>query len=161
MEVDLTLEQNLRIFVGDNEEYYERKWNKEYSWNWVAFFFTFFWLGYRKMFKQIIILISLFTLLDVIIYFLDTEDATATSLIFGFIFSLIYGFIGNSLYKKKAEKTIINIKRINYSEDNEEKEIAKKGGTSIAGIFGAIGLIILYFIISSLIYGLLNAILYY
>lgn len=37
----------LAEFVGGKKrDFYLKKWNKDNSWNWAAFFLTFLWLGY-------------------------------------------------------------------------------------------------------------------
>src|SRR5699024_746054 len=59
-------------FVGKNYQYYKFKWSKSddpsrsISWNWSAFIFGIFWLGYRKMYKQIFILIGIFLASDLL-----------------------------------------------------------------------------------------------
>jgi hypothetical protein len=50
------IDDNLRLFVGRNREYYFTKWSgmmrrhSAFSWNWAALLFGPFWLVYRKMY---------------------------------------------------------------------------------------------------------------
>src|SRR5690625_6703993 len=54
-----TFEEDLMLFVDQNSDYYKKKWDntdpkkKGFSFNAGGFFFTFFWLGYRKMYKLV------------------------------------------------------------------------------------------------------------
>ncbi|WP_176215242.1 DUF2628 domain-containing protein [Cytobacillus gottheilii] len=151
------MNEKLKAFVGHDryEDYYKGKWQKEYSWNWVAFFFTVPWLGYRKMFGQIFAIVALYLITDFIFYLTADEDTIdLLGAIIGLIVSFIYGFLGNKMYKNKAEKTITHISKLNYSEDDELNEISKKGGASSGGIFTSIGIYILYFLASLVLYNI-------
>lgn len=158
------MNDKLKAFVGHDryEEYYKGKWQKEYSWNWVAFFLTIPWLGYRKMFGQVFAIVAIYLVIDFSLYFATNQEAIDRfSVIISLAVSLIYGFLGNKMYKNKAEKTISHVSRFNYSEDDELNEIGKKGGASVGGIFASIGIYILYFIASVALYGILNFIFFY
>lgn len=158
------MNDKLKAFVGYDryEEYYKGKWNKEYSWNWVAFFFTIPWLGYRKMFGQIFAIVGVYLVIDFALYFSTNEEAIDPfSAIVSLVVSFIYGFLGNKVYKNKAEKTISHVSKFNYGENDELNEITKKGGTSVGGIFASIGIYILYFIAVMALYAILNFIFFY
>src|SRR5690625_7626073 len=61
-------------FVDKNQSYYSNKWNKmpkkgkDVSFNLAAFFFTLFWLGYRKMYMNVLYISLLFLGLDIVLY---------------------------------------------------------------------------------------------
>ena len=59
-----SIEQNdLEKFVGKNSDYYVRKFEEmqitgnKISWNWPAFFISGYWMLYRKMYIQALIMI--------------------------------------------------------------------------------------------------------
>ena len=103
------MQSALEAFVERNIEYYEEKWKNEYSWNWAAFFLTFLWLGYRKMYGVIFGFVGLNLLIDFISYFVTHEiysstSSTIMSIIFFIIPSTVLGYTGNYFYTRQAEK---------------------------------------------------------
>lgn len=147
--VDFTL---LKQFVGeDKEHYYMNKWSKgDRSWNWAAFFLSFFWLGYRKMYKPIFIAIILFLIFDFVILFLPIDETYANSGI-GIAIGMTMGFWGNYFYRNHAIKKIASIQR-QYGHNPEliQHEIKLQGGTSWLGAFGAVGLFFVYILLTFL-----------
>ncbi|WP_339161230.1 DUF2628 domain-containing protein [Siminovitchia sp. FSL H7-0308] len=150
----------LEAFVERNIEYYEEKWKNEYSWNWAAFFLTFLWLGYRKMYGVIFGFVGLNLLIDFILYFVtheiySTTSSTIMSIIFFIIPSTVLGYTGNYFYKRQAEKNIIYLNKLNYDTSESMSELRKKGGVSSIGLMLAIKIMMMYYFLSQIMYVIL------
>src|SRR5699024_714473 len=69
-----TFVEDMYTFVGTNQSYYETKWGEmegrrhHISWNFAAFFFTIFLLGYRKMFREVFIFSLILMAINLSIY---------------------------------------------------------------------------------------------
>src|SRR5690625_6047559 len=67
-------EEDLMLFVDQNSDYYKKKWDntdpkkKGFSFNAGGFFFTFFWLGYRKMYELVFFISLSFLAIDAFLY---------------------------------------------------------------------------------------------
>ncbi|MRS02350.1 DUF2628 domain-containing protein [bacterium] len=92
----------IRAFVGNNSDYYIKKFStftktgieKFFpTWNWSAFCFTFIWMVYRKMYVQAVITFVFFCLPGINI-----------------ILHIVAGVAGNYLYYKHAKKKILEIR---------------------------------------------------
>lgn len=144
-ENDPTFEEDLMLFVDQNSNYYKRKWENMdpkkngFSFNAGAFFLTFFWLGYRKMYKLVFFISLGFLAIDAILYvvgyqyqldsFIDPVDraiGTATS--------ALLGFYGNMLYKKHAEKKVLEIRDTISNPIDRETKLKKQGGRAFRGV---------------------------
>jgi len=140
-----TFEEDLMLFVDQNSDYYKKKWDntdpkkKGFSFNAGGFFFTFFWLGYRKMYKLVFFISLAFLAIDAFLYvigyqyqldsFIDPVDraiGTATS--------ALLGFYGNMLYKKHAEKKVLEIREATTHSPDKEIELKKQGGRAFSGV---------------------------
>lgn len=143
-------DQLLGLFVGDEKSgYYLPRWHSQSktSWNWPAFLFLWFWLGYRKMYSHLFILLGIFICFDIISFYLGSESNPI-----GITLGVIYGIFGNYFYFNHAKKKISRIKSRHTSELDIETEVIRQGRTSILGIFNAFGLLLLYVLISAFIY---------
>lgn len=139
------LENLLELFVGPNKrEYYSRKWTKDHSWNWAAFFLTLFWLGYRKMYVPIIITVVLFLGIDILALLFELKYTDSI----GIVTSVFFGFTGNMLYKEYANKKINKLKLQSDSYQILERNVVSSGGTSWNGVFITLGIFVLYIIIN-------------
>ncbi|MCQ6274724.1 DUF2628 domain-containing protein [Bacillus sp. V3B] len=139
-------EQLLRTFIGEKkEDYYVTKWAKgDRSWNWAAFFLTFFWSGYRKMFKPIIWAIVIFLIIDLVVLLFGIDDTMVNSAI-GIGMAMSFGLSGNYFYRQHAIKTIANIMdKHPHNEAAVRNEIRLQGGASWKGALGSVGLWIVY-----------------
>ena len=115
-------EELLKAFIGSN---YEKITNRQF--NFAGFFFTMFYMFYRKMFLYSVLLFLVnLVVLNVI-----------NNLIVILVFNIVVGLFVNKLYIYYANKKIAKIKFQNSEKDvNELKEIcATKGGTSVGNIF--------------------------
>lgn len=112
----------LKSFIGNN---YEKITTRPF--NFAGFFFTTFYMFYRKMFgySLLVFLLNL-VVLNVINNFAVTM-----------VFNVIVGLIVNKIYLSYAKKKIAIIKANNSQKSPEElKNIcASKGGTSVGNIF--------------------------
>lgn len=149
----------LGVFIGESKKYkYLTKFGMriyddscinlprraKLSWNWSAFFGGVLWMGYRKMYLELVVLSTLFMLPNLIFSDIsDTQDTLMTA-----SYWLVLGLLSNSLYFAKCKREITRIKNLNLSLYDELEVLKHKGGTSVAGIF--ISAIIL--IIASVIY---------
>jgi hypothetical protein len=101
------------------------------SWNWSAFFGGVLWMGYRKMYFELIVF-SILTLLPYLIFpkISDNADAIITALCW-----IFFGLMSNSLYYSSCKRKITRVKKLNLSLYDELEVLNQKGGTSVAGIF--------------------------
>jgi hypothetical protein len=144
----------LRLFVGEKKaNFYFKKWNnnQKLSWNWPAFLFAWFWLGYRKLYSHLYILLVIFIVIDILSFYLGNKDNA-----FAITFAFIYGFLGNYFYRLHAQKKLNKITSQNSSESTIQNEVVKQGGASVVGIFISIGLLLLYVLVTSFIYTVLE-----
>ena len=132
----------IRDFVGKNADYYLGKWNsakdpdKRAGWNWSAFFAGIFWLGYRKQYTMVGLLVGIFLVIDIIQLFINVDLNKTVGTTIGFML----GFGGNSWYYKEMNKKIAKI-RTKYTDPEVQKaEIIKAGGTSWGGVGIAVAL---------------------
>lgn len=144
-ENDSTFAEDLMLFVDQKSDYYKNKWEKMelkkngFSFNAGAFFFTFFWLGYRKMYKLVFFISLAFLASDAFLYvvgyqyqldsFIDPVDraiGTATS--------ALLGFYGNMLYKKHAKKKVLEIRDTTSHSSDRKIKLKKQGGRAFSGV---------------------------
>lgn len=127
---NVSLDPDFLIYVGQNHDYYLRKFlelknhNKKISWNWCAFFVTPYWLMYRKMYSYAIGVLG-------VLFFLALIGNTLTSLISlaGYI---LFGMFGNYIYMQYVEKKISHSSYLN--EPYKSQYILKSGGVSSTAV---------------------------
>lgn len=115
-------EELLRVFIGKN---YEKITTRPF--NFAGFFFTSFYMFYRKIFGYALIVFLLnLVVLNIVNNFLVT-----------IAFGVLVGFFVNKIYLSYAKKKIAIIKASNPQKSFEELKTlcANKGGTSIGKIF--------------------------
>lgn len=140
----------LQLSIGKNVDYYMGKWRKhprpeqKSGWNWAAFFFGIYWMGYRKMYASMFSLIGVMTVADVVFSVIDFEPKNSAWLLLPFI----TGSLGNSQYYYHINRVYKkhSLEPLRYPPEQD-------GGTSLAGIFTCFGAMILSIGISSLITG--------
>lgn len=134
---ELSFEEQ-HIVVQKNIAYYDVKWRsvenpaKKNTWNWVAFFFSTFWLAYRKMYKPFFILAAIELIWAVPFYLVDLP-AWLDFPFFGLI-SIIVGWSGNRWYYQHTS-TILKQARA-LPENVQESYIQTKGGTHVGIMIG-------------------------
>ena len=145
-----------KLFIQENTSYYLSSWeliestNSNYSWNWSAFFFTYFWLLYRKMYLTVLIVFIVFFITDLIFLF-TVESRSLIMWVSNLIMCGLFGGFGNYFYlthtKKKISKMILE-----FSDEKQlEKHILKKGGISPLSAWMPIIIIIVLIIIAKLV----------
>lgn len=148
---DLTEEQDrdpdselIRLYIGEKKaDYYTRKWKKgKITWNWAAFLFTFFWLGYRKMYGALIGFLAIITVLQVGLYYLNVGPTASI----GTVVAVILGMNGNQLYKEHTQRKVKKMKQM-YGE-KVERTIEMKGGPNWGGFLLSAAAMILFVVIS-------------
>ncbi|MBO0602519.1 DUF2628 domain-containing protein [Sporosarcina sp. E16_3] len=142
----------LKVFVGDKKQsYYFGKWEKseQRSWNWAAFFATFFWLGYRKMYKFVLSILLFFIVVDGVIAILGI-DGTRINYYIGIGIAAALGIGGNSEYKKFALREINKLEK-QYSEGQLLEKVQKRGGGSWKGFWLTVVFFIGYALLSMII----------
>lgn len=145
-----------RLFVGKNSDYYVQRWEemsttgKKISWNWAGFFFGLFWLAYRKMYPHTFGLMIFSLILQYVQKVMNTDPVVVA--LTNIAISAGIGMFGNYLYYEYAKSKIDEIKRNIPDENQQNLEIVRAGGESLATAV-AIGL--MYIIASSIIeYGM-------
>lgn len=122
----------LKSYFGRSENYYLEQIDGEQirsRFSFYAFFLNIYWFVYRKMYLEAILLVGMFVL-DIVVAMVTNSWAGEASYIVSFIFVSVCGFLGNSLYLKKAQKMVSEAQ---YEFETEEEQIAfleKKGGVS-------------------------------
>ena len=134
----------ISAFVGDNADYYLRKWSRRLDrtgrwsgFNWGAFFLPWPWLAYRKMYLPAIL-----AGLSISVYS-RTEHMPGViqdlSLLFGPMFQLFImiacGTLGNDAYLSCTLKTIADVRGQSLGEETKLAELSKRGGTSVIACF--------------------------
>ena len=146
-------EDVIRAFVGKNADYYINKWKsakepaKRAGWNWAGFFVGLFWMGYRRMYKILFMILGLFILIDIIQLFVSFDLSRGVSI----GISAVAGGSGNSLYYNHMNQKIKSLSP-NSSSDDELKELAKTaGGATWKGVGITLLLFIAYIIVTSIL----------
>jgi len=142
----------LCAFFGKNSDYYITKYlelkNNRYCFNYSAFLAGIFWLGYRKLYKELFIVFCSFIIIDIIQMILKLD----INLPIGIAVSIVFGKFGNYLYITKATKAIQTIKSPMTLDTSEINRITKYGGTSIKGLFLSIFLFVIYVMLCLFVY---------
>lgn len=131
-------EELLKSFIGNNYDKITKN-----SFNFAGFFFSIFYMFYRKMFLYGI---TLFILTLILQFFVNN------SLIIPILLDILIGLFVNKIYLNYANRKINKIKTQNSQKSTEElKNIcSKKGRTSVAYIFlGIFTIIFIMFIVLS------------
>ncbi|WP_255551540.1 DUF2628 domain-containing protein [Sporosarcina sp. E16_8] len=142
----------LKAFVGEyKESYYFGKWakNERRSWNWAAFFATFFWLGYRKMYTHVLVILLFFITADVIHYLVGAATNRFDSYV-GLGIAAALGIGGNFEYKKFAQREINKLEK-RFSGDELLEKVRKRGDSSWKGFWLTLLLFIGYVGISAVL----------
>ncbi len=141
---NLSDDELLKAFIGKN---YEKITTRPF--NIAGFFFTTFYMFYRKMF--------LYGILLFIVNLIISNFIIKNSFIISILLGVLVGFLINKIYLYYAKKKIDKIKLENPQKSNEElKNICStKGGTSVGkiflGFFAQFGIAFLLVIIMMLI----------
>ncbi len=138
----------LRAFVGPKFEHYLRKWhprledpqNGDVGISWVGLFITAWWMGYRKMYAQLVIYLvasstAMLGLHAVFIYGLNQPNApllavcVATALV-----QVVCMLYANAWYLQHALGQVNRLKSHGYKGNELLLQLARRGGTSVLGV---------------------------
>ncbi len=136
----------LTLFVGTNQEFYLRNWEKNenmFSWNWAAFCLGLFWLAYRKMYWACAILVGLVTIAigTALQLKIPVETIKQWQPYFVISFSIALGLFGNRLYLFHAKQKIQQINN-QYPSEDVLKELKRQGGGSMMSILHVLAAIL-------------------
>src|SRR4030067_3692978 len=111
------------------------------SWHWPAFFVTFSWFLYRKMWLNALIYFFLLGLVNILYVFAETAEKSGGTIIYK-VYFLLY-FVGivilppmyaNALYYKHCKKKISETSASSHDLQSRLSELSEKGRTSIVGV---------------------------
>jgi len=145
------LQESWRLFVDTRYHYYADKWSKSTDpanhagWNWASFFVGLFWLGYRKMFGVLLMILAIYFVTDALVYVTGLRFLNSIVSLSIFIY---LGAKGNSLYYRFVRKKIelIGPGKAGY-------QYRKAGGASGLGCLGSLLLFLAYIFISGYLFG--------
>lgn len=153
-------EEEAKLFVGKNSDYYLGKWksskapDKKSGWNWASCLGGVFWLGYRKMYSIVLYFIGAFIIIDVAQLLVKFDFNRSVSL----GFSAAVGILGNTFYFNFMKKKIAKIKINNQYSENHNQEIIKAGNGSWGGVGIAFLMMIGYGLLSYVITTIITSI---
>ena len=157
----------LRAFVGPRADHFLRKWlprledpaSGDVGFSWISLFFPVYWLGFRKMYKAMLLLLVVTLILTiapqfVFVNLLKLERVPlGVAPIIGIMINFVCGLYGNAWYLNHAEATIARSKQEGHIGDQLLITLMQRGGTSALGIaaafvlsvvFGAVGGVIIF-----------------
>lgn len=127
-------------FVGTNTAYYLEKWrtnpNSSYKgWNWAAMFFGVEWMAWRRMYRELAILLPCYLVASVIAgalaWLAGIEEGMLGELLSS-VLRILLGVFGNTLYRNKALHSIRQTGGMD--ETGRLAYMRRQGGTSAAGV---------------------------
>lgn len=103
------------------------------SWNWPAFFVSFYWLLYRKMWFWALLYFLLPIPLAILVAVLPPSFESAGVLayvLYMFGILILFPMYANALYYRHLNKKILNAKKLFDNKQKRLKMVANEGGTS-------------------------------
>ena len=160
----------LRAFIGGNAAYYLRKWTPrltspdgECGMNWAAFFFSTFWMFYRKMYRNAFlfmgaaVIVSLvLSVLFLVVFHAETVPSSVNAIV-NVLFSLVCGMFGNAWYLSHASQKIAAARAQGLTGDRLLFTLRQKGGTSLLVIFLLLGPLVLLLVLGLVVAVLMAA----
>ncbi|HAT40766.1 MAG TPA: hypothetical protein DCS87_03465 [Rheinheimera sp.] len=147
----ISMDDYYKAIVGPkSQDYYLQRFSRfdqrgsaGASWNWPAFFVTFYWFLYRKMWLHALVYFFLPTMMMVPASFAAAMAGSSANIVsaFCFIAYLVGIFVllpmyANSFYYNHCQKKIAHEKASSNDVQRQLSELTRKGGTSgIALIF--------------------------
>ncbi|MEN1967097.1 DUF2628 domain-containing protein [Lentibacillus sp. N15] len=145
-------------FVGNNYDFYFKKWgqmrtkNNTFSRNWAAFFLGIFWLGYRKMYREVFFIALIFLGIDFVLYLVGYQysadefyDPIDRGINLGLM--VVLGFYGNYFYQKHVRKKVSLIQSKGLPDEVKQMELKRQGGASFLGCLWAVGILAIVYVI--------------
>jgi hypothetical protein len=168
-------EQEVRAFVGRNADYYLRTWwpalktyqggydqetgadimsaQPKTGFNGAALLFSGLWLPYRKMYVPTLVLfgVVLFeSLLEEILFvgiLGKSEVPFGLNRLVGLIVAIVCGAFGNRWYLSHMRKAIADVRSRGLAEEEQLRELSKRGGTSLLASLGFFALYVVAIIV--------------
>lgn len=126
-------EHQIALFVGAKyAKYYKEKFDQitpkkqMAGFNIAAFFLTFAWFFYRKMYAIGFGFVAMILVIGMICEYLNFTPSSM-----GIGISMVSGMMGNAIYKQFVEKNISKIEKLHLQTNDINTQIQKKGGTSL------------------------------
>lgn len=109
-------------YLGDNAEYYMKRFERiddgaTVIFNVYAFFLGFFWLSYKKMYVEALIIFLVITAIEFII-----PENSGVDRIFSILCSVTMGCFANYLYYKKVIR-VVEKTREKYSDNDQTSQM--------------------------------------
>lgn len=143
-------EEYYKAIIGPkNQDYYLQHFSRfddegkaGTTWHWPAFFVTFYWLLYRKMWLNALMyflfpyaFLALFGILGVV-----ARGAAGLVIVTGYLLYFVAIFVllpmyANALYYRQCKKTIAAVCSTSHNTQRQLGELSGKGGTSSVVIF--------------------------
>jgi hypothetical protein len=123
---------DLALFVGENSDYYLRKWyiiantGRYASWNWAAFLVPWVWLAYRKMYVLAALLLLIQTMGDIVLADFYT--------VLWLVCALVCGLFGNYVYYLKASRRVMRAQALTFNPNMKTLQLLRQGGTTWWGM---------------------------
>lgn len=135
-------EANLALFVGKRANVYSNKWKSTLSWNWSAFLTGPYWMLYRKMYLNTLFSVIAAAILGFVLQlligpFLSSLKTVVSvgipfAIAFAFVVMVVFGLLGNLLYRHHAISKIGSAKRMYPDANIQANKIKSSGGTNLA-----------------------------
>ena len=143
-------EEYYKAIIGPkNQDYYLRQFSRfddegkaGTTWHWPAFFVSFYWLLYRKMWLNAL-MYFIFPYLFLVLFGILGVAARGSAgllILVGYLLYFVAIFIlfpmyANALYYRQCKKTIAAVCSTSHNTQRQLGELSGKGGTSIVVIF--------------------------
>jgi len=127
-------EDELRLLVGMNADYYLDKWNFiEKTGNTVvlnlwSLIFGLFWMVYRKMYLYALIAYIFMSLVFVIKSVM--KQSIFVNYVSFFVFGFFFAFFGNYIYYVHTRNKLAKLRKDNLLHEDIDKKLKILGGTS-------------------------------
>jgi Protein of unknown function (DUF2628) len=135
---DLTREE-VAAFVGDKHAYYWRNWRRAVGgslragFNLAAFFLSFAWLLYRKMYREFFIGLAALIgvgILQGVAGALTEADLKGLDRAVDLAVAVTMGMLGNGLYLRRAQRVIASARAQEPDPERRAALLKARGGTS-------------------------------
>jgi type II secretory pathway pseudopilin PulG len=138
-------EEYYKAVIGSrNQDYYLNRFSRfdddgqvSPTWHWPAFFVTFYWLLYRKMWLNALIYFFLPYIIMIPLGIIGGVLGSAFGgvIILGYLLYFAVAFIGipmyaNALYYRQCNKIIDDVRSTSHNTQRQLGELSGKGGTS-------------------------------
>lgn len=137
----LQLRLDIDAFVGKRSAYYWHNWKDALLSNGrakgvhiPAFFLSFAWLIYRKLYKECAVLFAVTAVASVAIELLIGESHILERAV-SLVFSIAMAGNANHLYLRKARRALAEARALHPNPHDRRKHLARMGGTSWHALF--------------------------